>query len=149
MCLALLLVSQPPATTWQPFLRVLTGARPPRPRGSHRTWAGLGVQEDTGVHRRVRAHAPGAEVYLHLCRGVCVVRVTLAVSPTPKERFPKVKASAGPSSPTHSGLGKGALGGSSISTPAGDRGARGAALPTYLEMRMLVRFPTPSHPHSS
>lgn len=65
-----------------------------------------------------------------------------------KIRFPKVKASAGPSSPLRGGLERRALGGSSISTPAGDRGAGGAALSTYQEKRMLVRFHTPSHPHS-
>ncbi|KAH9009979.1 hypothetical protein EDB83DRAFT_436165 [Lactarius deliciosus] len=48
------------------------------------------------------------------------------------------KASVGPSSPARGGLGRGAVGGSSISTPGGDRGARGAALSTYQDKRMLA-----------
>ncbi|KAH9059467.1 hypothetical protein EDB83DRAFT_2315785 [Lactarius deliciosus] len=43
-----------------------------------------------------------------------------------------------PSSPARGGLGRGAVGGSSISTPGGDRGARGAALSTYQDERMLA-----------
>ena len=79
MCRALLLGRRPPATSWYSLLRhVFAGARPPRPRGPHRAWAGLGVQEDIGLHRRVRSRAPGAEVHLHLCRSVYVVRVIIA-----------------------------------------------------------------------
>jgi hypothetical protein len=48
------------------------------------------------------------------------------------------KAFAGPPSPSRGGLERGAFGGSSISTPAGDRGAGGAALSTYQEKRMLA-----------
>jgi len=75
---ALLLGCRPPAAPRSSLIRhVLAGARPPRPRGTHLVRAGLGMQEDTELCGRAHARTPGAEVHLHLCRGVCVVRVII------------------------------------------------------------------------